>query len=690
MQPDLKQFRSVCPLDCPDTCSLSVTVKNNRIVSVTGNPHHPVTRGVICHKVRKFPERIYHPDRVLYPLKRTEKKGDLSSFQRITWEEAYEEIVSKFQSIIATYGAEAILPYSFYGNMGILNSECMDRRFFHRLGASHLDRTICNSASSEGIRYTMGMGVGIDPEDTVHAKLIIIWGCNLISTNMHQAVYVNEARKKGAKVIVIDVHRNRTAKWADWFIQLRPGTDTAFALGLIHVLIAENYIDKDFISRYTKGYSELQQAVKPYTPESVSNITGVPAEDIIHLARMYGQTSPSFIRVGNGLQHHDNGGMAVRTIFCLPALTGQWGKKGGGALKGNSGYFGFNRERIQRPDLHPNPHARTINMNQLGDALLSAEPPIYALFVYNCNPAQVAPDQSKVRQGLMRDDLFTVVHDLFLTDTCRYADLVLPATSHFENLDLYRSYWHLYLQLHEPVIEPIGECKSNFTLFKELAHRMGFKEDAFQVTEEEMIQEILETTDSLYLKGITYEKLKKQGFVKLTVPDELTFPAYIPTPSGKIEFYSEQLEQKGLPPVPAYIPIQDNDNYPLIFVPGPNHQYLNSTLANIASLQKMEGKPFLHIHPEDAKQRSIQTGDEILIYNERGRCKLYANVTEDVLPGTVVSQGLWWDDPEQGLQSVNHLTSQRLADMGGGATFFSTTVEVCKFSSIPSNKDTGE
>jgi anaerobic selenocysteine-containing dehydrogenase len=677
MEATQTKFRSVCPLDCPDTCGLTVEINDGRIISVSGDESHPVTKGLICHKARKFPERTHHPSRVLYPLKRIGPKGT-HSFTRISWEEAYSEITTKFQSILKESGPESILPYSFYGNMGLINSDGMDRRFFNKLGAIHLDRTICNSASSVGYRYTMGLPVGIDPEETVHSKLIIIWGCNLISTNMHQVLYINEARKNGAKVVVIDVHRNRTAKWADWFIQLQPGTDTALALGMMHVLIKENLVNNEFIKQYTLGYEDLVKHVDPYTPEYVSRITSVKKEDIIKLARCYGETSPSFIRIGNGLQHHENGGMMIRTITCLPALTGQWGIKGGGALKGNSSYVGYNLTALQRPDLRPSTNYRTVNMNQLGDALLDEEKPIYSLFVYNSNPAQVNPDQTKVRKGLKREDLFTVVHDLFLTDTCLYADIVLPATSHFENLDIYKSYWHLYLQLNEPVIEPMGECKSNFTLFKELAERMGYTDDAFLINEEEMIQEALSNTNSPFLKGISYPILQEKKIVRLSLPEEELFPYKIPTPSGKIEFFSQQMENNGLPPLPTYIPISNDSPYPLQFISGPNHQFLNSTMANIDELKRLEGKPMLSIHPVDAKSRGIIHGEIACIHNEYGELQMETKITTDVLPGTVVTQGLWWDDEARKQQSVNFLTSQRLSDMGGGATFFSTKVEISK------------
>lgn len=679
--------RSVCPLDCPDACALSVTTsgqgQDRRITRVTGDADHPVTRGAICHKVQRFPERTHSDDRLLYPMRRIKPKNQLlgrpsiDEFERISWQEAYDEIAGRFREITRDHGAEAILPYSFYGNMGVINSQAMDRRFFHKLGASKLDRTICNTAASVGYSYTMGVPVGIDPEDTVHARLIIVWGCNIVSTNMHQVMLANEARKRGAKIIVIDVHRNRTARWGDEFYHVRPGSDAALALGMMHVLIRDNLVDRDFVDRHTQGFDELATEAMTYTPDHTAAITGLSADQVVQLAHEYGRADPSLIRIGNGLQHHDNGGMIIRTLACLPALTGQWGKPGGGALKSNGWYAQFNTTALKREDLHPDPGARRINMNQLGDALLSAEPPVKALFVYNCNPAQVTPDQGRVRQGLLRPDLFTVVHDLFLTDTCAYADIVLPATSHFENLDLYKSYWHLYVQLSQPVLPPQGECKSNVTLFRELAAVMGFDDDCFQTSDEDLIREALDS-DSPYLAGITYERLARDGWARLNVPAEGMFPGRIPTPSGRIELDAPRMADQGLPRVPVHTPlVEAGSDYPLVFVTPPNHRFLNSTSANDPKLQRLEGqRPTLLLHPEDARAYGISQDDWIEVFNDRGVCRLQADVSDEVLTGTAVTLGLWWDDPEQGLSSVNTLTSSRVADMGGGATFFSVRVGV--------------
>lgn len=677
-------FPAVCPLDCPDTCGLLLHKENGKIVKVTGNPDHPITQGAICNKVRNMTERIYHPERVLHPLRRVGRKGE-GKFERISWDEALAEIADRYRKLMEEHGPESILPYSFYGNMGILSVDGMDRRFFNRLGSSQLQQGICNSAGSAGWKYTMGFGGGTSPEDTVKAKLIIIWGGNLVSTNMHQIALIEKARKQGTKLVVIDVHRNRTGQRADWFIPLYPGTDSALALGMMHVLFERGLVNEPFMERYTTGYAELREHVKQYTPERVSAITGVPADDIVQLAVMYGETSPTYIHIGNGLQHHDNGGMTVRTISCLPALTGQWLVPGGGAYKSNGGYNKMNAEALERPDLRPNPAARTVSMNRIGEALLTLDPPIYGLFVYCANPAVVAPDTGKVERGLSREDLFTVVHDLFLTDTAKYADIVLPATSTFENTDLYASYWHHYVQIQEPVIPAQGESKSNVEVFRLLAAAMGFEEAAFRDTEEDLIRQALDYPANPYLRTITLEGLKERWMVKLDMTHKERYLDNLATPSGKIELYSAQMAQAGLPPLPTYTPLRegyDGENrpgaqeaYPLMFISPPNHSFLNSTFGNVEKLTALEKQPTLQIHSEDAAARSIEDGDRIVVWNERGSYEALAAVTDKMLPGVVISQGLWWD--QDGKRSrANALTPDRLADMGGGAVFFSTVVDV--------------
>jgi anaerobic selenocysteine-containing dehydrogenase len=677
-------FPAVCPLDCPDTCGLLLHKENGKIVKVTGNPDHPITKGAICNKVRNMTERVYDPERVLYPLKRVGPKGE-GRFERISWEEAVDTITGRFKELIRTDGPESILPYSFYGNMGVLSVDGMDRRFFNALGASQLDQTICSVAGNEGWKSVMGFNGGTSPEDTEHADLIIVWGGNVVSTNMHQVVLAEKARKKGAKVIVIDVHRNRTAQWADWFIPLYPGTDTALALGVMNVLFEQGLTDDEFLRRYTVGYEELREHVRAYTPERVSRITGVPEADIIRLAEMYGRARAAYINIGNGLQHHDNGGMNVRAVTCLPTLTGQWLKHGGGASRSNGAYGKFNSANLARPDLRRNPDARLINMNRIGEALLQKDEPIKALFVYCSNPVVVAPDADRVRQGFERENLFTVVHDLFLTDTARYADIVLPAASSFEGTDLFKSYWHHYIQMQEPVIAPLGESKSNYELFSLLGRAMGFDEAAFSESEEDMIVGALDHPANPYLNGVTLEALKESPFVKLDMTPKASYLDRLPTPSGKIELYSERLKQAGLPALPSYVPLtegydgehrpQADERFPLMFISPPNHNFLNSTFANLPKHQRLEREPLLQIHPEDAQARDIADGDSVTVWNDRGTYELKAKVTDLMLPGTVISQGLWWEGKGR-RQRANVLTSDRLSDMGQGATFFSTVVNV--------------
>jgi anaerobic selenocysteine-containing dehydrogenase len=670
-QPD-GVFPSVCSLDCPDQCGLLLHKKDGKIIKVQGDPDHPVTKGNICNKVRNMTARLYDPNRLKQPLKRIGPKGE-GNFAPISWEEAIDTITSKWKDLIEMHGSESILPYSFYGNMGNLSAEGMDRRFFHKLGASMLERSICNAAGSVGYSYTMGGSFGIDPEETIHTKLFIMWGINAVSTNMHQVTLAQQARKNGAKVVVIDVHKNQTGKWADWFIPILPGTDSALALGLMHILYAENLVDQPFLDEYTVGAAELREHVRQYDPATVSVITGVPIDDLYELARMYGTTSPSFVRIGNGLQHHDNGGMAVRTIACLPALTGQWMTEGGGAIKGNSGYLTFNTNALRRPDLLHNKATRTINMNQIGQALLEKENPIRSMFVYGSNPALVAPNANKVQEGLMREDLFTVVHDLFLTETAMFADLVLPATSSYETEDFYNSYWHNYVQIQKPVVEKYGESKSNVELFKLLAAGMGFEEQAFRDSEEDMIRQALDFPDNPHLEGITYDSLSRNQFVKAKM--QPMFPGKLPTPSGKIELYSERMKQDGYEPLPTYTPIIKDSDLPFLFIPAPNHNFLNSTFSNNAKHISMEKEPKLHMNAADAKTMGISSGDMVKIWNDRGECLLTAAPGENVLPGVLVSQGLWQNTPET-KQHINSLTPDRLADMGNGAVFFSGRVDL--------------
>ncbi|MBO1514414.1 molybdopterin-containing oxidoreductase family protein [Metabacillus bambusae] len=661
---------SVCSLDCPDQCGLLIHKKDGKIVKIEGDPDHPVTKGNICNKVRNMGERIYDQKRIKTPLKRIGEKGE-GKFQPISWQEAIETITNQWKKLISEKGSESILPYSFYGNMGNINAEGMDRRFFHRLGSSQLDRSICSVAGSKGYSYTMGGSYGTDPEEMTETKLFIMWGINAVSTNMHQMTIAQKARKNGAKIVVIDVHKNQTGKMADWFIPILPGTDGALALGIMHVLYKEKLVNRSFLKVYTVGYEVLEEHVSNYDPQMVSDITGVSVENIYTLARMYGEISPSMIRIGNGLQHHDNGGMIVRTIACLPALTGQWTLKGGGALKSNSAFLAHNTNALQRPDLQKK-QTRTINMNQLGKALLKQVEPIRSLFVYGSNPAVVAPDATNVRKGLARQDLFTVVHDLFLTETAMFADIVLPATSAFENTDFYTSYWHHYIHLQEPVISSYGESKSNTEVFRLLAQAMGYDEQAFKDSDEELIQQALSNLSTPFLPDNCYEKLKIDRYLKANTSDLLK---NINTPSGKIELFSKKMELDGHPGLPTHTPLLEESNYPFRYVPGPNHNFLNSTFSNNDKHIKLEKAPKLFMNKHDADKRGIEDGTVVRIWNDRGECELTVSVGNQVLPGVVVSQGLWSDLTGK-KHLVNSLTPDRVSDMGGGATFFSGRVNV--------------
>ncbi|HEX2173735.1 MAG TPA: molybdopterin oxidoreductase family protein [Dehalococcoidia bacterium] len=676
--------RSVCPHDCPDTCAMLVHIRDGRIVNVTGNPDHPTTRGAICGKAHRYAERVYSAERLPYPLRRSGPKGS-DRWERIGWDEAVATVAAEFRRIVRDHGAEAILPYSFAGTEGTVNKESLDRRFFNRLGACRLERAICSAAGSAGYGYTMTGGRrGTDPEETVHARYLISWGANLASANLHQMTMFQEARRRGAKHVVIDVHRNRTAKLADWFIPIRPGTDTALALGLMHVIIGEGLYDKEYVAAETVGFEHLAARAAKFPPERVERITGVPAADVTTLAREYARTRPSFIRIGNGPQHHSNGGMIVRTVACLPGLVGAWRDVGGGAIKSNGDYFQLNLAALARDDLAPTPRPRTINMNQLGHALTDLEPPIYGLFVYNSNPLVVAPDQAAIRRGLLREDLFTVVHEQLMTDTARYADIVLPATTHFEHLDLYPSYWHLYLQIAEPVIDRVGESKPNIEVFQLLAKALGFEDPCFDDTPEDIIRQALDNPANPLLQGITLESLREQGWQKLQLTDRTPFaPGH--GKLGKVAFYSERLAQLGHDPVPTYEPPAEigdgatgpeDARYPLGFITPPSHFFLNSTYADMPGNQRAEGRPTLQIHPRDAAARGIAEGDLVRVFNDRGACHLYAAITDATLPGQVVSQGLWWGKWTPDGNGVNVTTPQRLADFAGGATFFSNAVQV--------------
>ena len=682
----MKQARSVCPHDCPDTCGIISSVYKGKLVKVQGDPGHFGTRGFLCNKVTNYPERVYSQDRLLHPLKRVGKKGT-AKFERITWEEATETISRRFHEIISRNGAESILPFNGSGTLGLVNGTVAGKRFFNRLGASRLDRTICSKGGRIGYKYTLGASFGADPFAIPQSKLIISWGTNPYSTNIHQIPLIQEARRNGAAYVVVNPYKVKSADMANLFLQPTPGSDAALALGVMHIIINNSLYDKEFVEKYTEGFEALSIRVQEYPPEKVEEITEVKKDDLVEFAKMYASHNPSFIYAGSGMQHHTNGGMMIRTISCLPGLVGAWKYPGGGIFYPTSEAFPINWENLEKNDLSPN-SPRTINMNQLGEALIHAEPEIYGLFIYNANPAAVLFNQRKVIQGLCREDLFTVVHEQLLTDTVRYADIVLPATTQFEHTDLHHSYFHLSLQLNEPVIEPLGESRSNIDTFKSLAKAMGFNDTFFQDTEFDIINSALET-NSPYLKEITLDRLREGGVARLSLPDEYHMPykdLRFPTPSRKIEFYSEKMKLNGFDPLPAHIPIEEGPlrspdlykKYPIYLLTPSAKSFLNSNFANISHSRNKEKRPTLEMNIKDARERKISTGDLVKVFNERGACLLWAAVKDSIKEGVAVNKGIWWNSLSPGGCNSNQTTPDRLADMGGGSTYNTNLVQIEK------------
>ncbi len=689
---------TACPHDCPDACSVLVTIEGGRATRVGGNPDHPVTRGFLCGKVAKYLDRVYSPDRLLYPMKRIAPKGcgGPEAFERVSWDEALAEVAGRLKAAAAEFGSESILPFSYGGTLGVVHGSGMDRRFFHRLGASQLDRTICSEAGGVALTSVNGAKYGVPPEDYKHARYIIAWAANIHGTNIHLWPFVEEARRDGAKLVVIDPFRTRTARSADWHLAIRPGTDVALALGLINYIITNDLYDAPYVAAHTSGFEELRARSAEYAPQRVAEITGLGAEEIARLAREYATTSPSVIRLNYGVQRSENGGMAVRAITMLPAITGAWKKQGGGLTLSTSGTFAINKAKLQRPDLMTaalGRPARILNMNQLGKLLTDAvlAPPVKALFVYACNPAAVCPNRNLVVEGLKRPDLFTVVHEQFLTDTTDYADIVLPATTFLEHKDLVPSYGHLHLQLSSQAIEALGESCSNAELFRRLAARMGMEDECLRASDDQLIDDALavEQTSAghTFIEGITREALEREHSIALNVPRNngayLPFADGFATPSGKAELYSEALAAAGLDPVAAFsAPAESRHSeqarqFPLELLARKHDNYLNSTFCNLGGHQKMERRFELQMNAADAEFRGITDGDALRVYNLRGDLRLLARVDNSVPPG-VVAAHLDWARTSPDSKNINVLTSDRLSDMGGGATFYSVLVEVEK------------
>ena len=679
--------RGACPHDCPDTCALHVTVADGRAIKVEGDPDHPTTRGVLCTKVARYLERTYSEKRVLHPLRRVGAKGE-GCFERIGWDDALDAIASRFKEIAASDdGPQAILPYSYAGTMGLLQYGSMDRRFFHKLGASLLDRTICATAGKAGYAATIGASIGTDLEQFENARLILIWGSNPVVSNLHLWSRVQEAKRRGAKLIAIDPYRSQTAEKCHEHLALLPGTDAALALGLMHVLVDEDRLDRDYIDRYTLGFDALERRVREYPPARVAALTGLREGEIVALARDYGTIAPAVIRLNYGMQRHAGGGMAIRTVACLPALVGAWRHAAGGALLSSSGTCPVNSAALERPDLIWN-RPRTINMSTIGDALLEADdPPIRALFVYNSNPVAVAPDSSRVVAGFSREDLFCVVHDVFLTDTADYADIVLPATTQLEHLDVHSSYGHLYALANNPAIAPVGEAKPNTEVFRLLAARMGFDEPCFAESDDSMAANAF-VADHPRMAGIDWTRLKTQGWQRLNVPSPYApfAEGNFPTPSGKCEFYSESLRRQGLDPLPTYTPPRESAlsdpalarRFPLAMLSPPARNALNSTFGGLPVFLETEKTPWLDIDAADAAARGIGDGDKVRVYNDRGALVVTARITDRTRPGVVVAPSIWWRKLSPDGTNANMVTGQALTDMGSAATFYDVLVEVAR------------
>ncbi len=695
-----KKIHGVCPHDCPDRCSYFVEVDGDgRAVRLTGNPGHRITAGFLCPKVsspdssKGYIARTYQADRILHPMRRVGRKGD-GIFERISWDEALDEIVSRVRTIVEEHGPEAVFPYNYGGTLGAIQGNAMSGRFFARLGASKPHHSLCSAAGKIGYEYSIGASVGMLPEDIAHARYIIVWGSNTLTSNVHLWPFIQEARRKGAKLVVIDPVRTRTAARADWWIGIMPGTDAALALGMMHVIVREGLHDEEYIQKYTVGFDRLRKRLEEWPPEKVAPIVGMTPDEIHLLATEYASTQPSAIRMNYGMQRHRGAGMAVRNIALLPALVGAWRHRGGGVFLTTSGLFHLNEEKLACPQLRSR-QRRMFSMTRLGDALStdakvrrravlrgSPEPPVKALFVYNCNPATVSPDQNAVVRGLSREDLFTVVLEHFQTDTADYADILLPATTQLEHWDVIDSYGHAYLSLNRPAIEPLGEAKSNSEIFRLLAQRMGFEEPCFQDSDIDLIRQALDT-DHPHMKGITFERLLDEGFVRLNIPEPfLPFATGgFPTPSGKCEFYSERMARDGYDPLPTYHPpaypekLRTQDGM-LACVTASPYYALNSTFANVRHLRAKLGVPTVTIHPDDASVRGIEDGQTVVLRNDLGSVKAIARVAPDVRKGVVSMPGPWWRKLSLDGQGTNVLVSQTESDMGHAPTYYDVAVWV--------------
>ena len=690
--PQTQFIHGACPHDCPDTCGVITEVENGRAVNFYGDPQHPITQGWLCAKVRPYLDHVYHPDRLKTPLRQVGSKGG-GRWAPITWEEAIAEIAGRWQAIMAEYGAEAILPYSYSGTLGLVQMNVTSARLWNRLGASQLARTICSAAAIMAVNATLGARWSPAYEDVAHSRLVIIWGHNPVTTAPHFMPHLKKAQRNGCRLIVIDPRATRTARGSDLHLAPIPGTDGALALGLAHVIVSENLHDAAWLETNTIGWPQLRERLEDYPPERAAQITGLPQAAIIDLARSYATAKPGLIKIADGLQRCLNGGQTVRAICTLPALTGQYGLLGGGLSYSSSGYFGWEdtEAATHRSDC-PSP-GRVINMNRLGAALTgeAVDPPVKSLYVFGANPAAASPNAGLIVEGLKRDDLFTIVHDLFLTDTADYADIVLPATSQLEQTDLNRAYGHTYITYNEQAIPPIGESKSNWEVMGLLARALGYEEAWLHHSVDDVIEEILaemQATRPAFAE-ISLERLKVEKTMPLKLPPTLFADLRFPTPSGKVELYAQSLADQGLDPLPGWVEAVDSatpaaqttGQPPLTLLTGAAHHFVTTSMANQADLMAREGTPFVEIHPQDAAARQIEDGQLVQIENDRGWCRLRAVISEAVRPGVLASpKGYWakldpWRNGNDG-RNVNWTTSDALADMGGQSTFHSNRVWV--------------
>jgi anaerobic selenocysteine-containing dehydrogenase len=681
-----RAVRNVCPRNCPDTCGIISYVKNGKIIKIEGDSSHPITQGRLCHKGYQSLSVLYSRDRILHPMKRVGAKGE-GKFERISWDEALDTIADKYKEAIAQHTSESILPYWYSGELGLVHF-LYPMRFFGKMGASNLQLVVCSAAGENACAFTQGP-LSMDPEDFVNAKLIVIWGANMTETNPHIWPIITKAMEQGgAKLIVVDPHRNMTASMAGIHLQPNIGTDAALALGMANVIISNDLHDSDYIEKNTIGFDQLKEKVSQYPLEKVEKITGIPAADIERVAVRYASTKPAAIWAGFGMQRHTNGGMMIRSISFLPAICGQWGQHGGGLGYHNvAHFFNYNIGNLIHPEIFDGEH-RAINMVLLGDALLNAEPPVKVLHVYNSNPGAMLPDQNNLRKGLSREDLFTVVHDLFITDTADYADIFLPAATFFEKPDIHQGYRFLYCQLNEQAIEPLGEARSGVWVFNQLAERMGFTEPCFKEGEEDIIKGALDT-DNPFMEGITYERLKKEGAVHLntpTTPYVIYADGKFGTDSGKIELYSEKMKAEGLDPVAEYVPLQEGPEispelfakYPIYLLTGSTSRLCNTTYANTEFFQTIDAVPTVKINPEDAAARGVSEGDWVYVENDRGSAKLMARLSDAVKPGVAFTVKDYWPKLSPDKMGANFTTPDYIADMGGGPCYQTNLVQIRK------------